>query len=53
MIERAAAGIALAAVIAMAARAGRTLTTDGAIAATIVRAAGIGAGSSWGAPLLA
>ena len=53
MIERAAAGIALAAVIAMAARAGRTLTTDGAIAATIVGAASIAAGWSWGALLLA
>ena len=53
MIERAAAGIALAAVIAMAARAGRTLTTTGAIAAAIVGAASVAAGWSWGALLLA
>lgn len=53
MIERAAAGIALAAVIAMAAKAGRALTTTGAIAATVVGAASIAAGWSWGALLLA
>lgn len=53
MIERAATGIALAAVIAMAAKAGRTLTTGGAIAATIVGAASVAAGWSWAALLLA
>jgi uncharacterized protein (TIGR00297 family) len=52
VIERAAAGIALAAVIAMAARAGRMLTTDGAIVAAIVGAASVAAGWSWGALLL-
>ena len=52
MIERAAAGIALAAVIAMAAKAGRMLTTGGAIAATVVGAASVAAGWSWGALLL-
>jgi len=52
VIERAAAGIALAAVIAMAAKGGRALTTGGAIAATIVGAVSIAAGWSWGALLL-
>ncbi len=52
MIERAAAGIALAAVIATAARAGRMLTTGGAIAAAIVGALSIAAGWSWAALLL-
>jgi uncharacterized protein (TIGR00297 family) len=53
VIERVTAGVALAAVIAMAARAARALTTDGAIAATLVGAASIAAGWSWGALLLA
>ncbi len=53
MIERAAAGIALAAVIAIAARAARALTTDGAVAATIVGAVSVAAGWSWAALLLA
>ena len=52
MIERAAAGIALAAVIAIAARAVRALTTDGAIAATLVGAVSVAAGWSWAALLL-
>ena len=53
MIERVAAGVALAAVIAFATRAARALTTDGAIAATLVGATSIAAGWSWGALLLA
>jgi uncharacterized protein (TIGR00297 family) len=53
VIERAAAGIALAAVIAVAARAARALTTQGAIAATLVGAASIAAGWSWAGLLLA
>ena len=52
MIERAAAGIALAAVVALAARSARALTTDGAIAATLVGAASVAAGWSWAALLL-
>ncbi|HJU69582.1 MAG TPA: DUF92 domain-containing protein [Gemmatimonadaceae bacterium] len=52
-MERVAAGIALAAVIAAGARAARSLTTDGAIAATLVGAASVAAGWSWGALLLA
>lgn len=53
MIERITAGLALAAVIAFAARAARTLTTGGALAATIVGTVCITAGWSWGALLLA
>lgn len=53
MIERVAAGIALAAVIAAGARAARALTTDGAIAAALVGAASVAAGWWWGALLLA
>jgi uncharacterized protein (TIGR00297 family) len=53
VIERVAAGVALAAVIAFAARAARALTTDGAIAATLVGAASIAGGWSWAALLLA
>ena len=53
MIERITAGLALAAVIALAARAARALTTGGALAATIVGAVSIAAGWSWGALLLA
>lgn len=52
-MERVAAGIALAAVIAAGARAARALTTDGAIVATLVGAASVAAGWSWGALLLA
>ena len=52
MIERAAAGIVLAAVVALAARLARALTTDGAIAATLVGAASVAAGWSWAALLL-
>lgn len=52
MIERAAAGIALAAVVALAARSARALTTDGAIAATFVGAASVAAGWAWAALLL-
>jgi uncharacterized protein (TIGR00297 family) len=50
---RIAAGVLLAAVIALAARAARALTTDGAVAATLVGGASIAAGWSWGALLLA
>ena len=53
MIERAAAGLLVAAVIAAVARASRALTVDGAIAATAVGAASIAAGWAWGALLLA
>jgi uncharacterized protein (TIGR00297 family) len=53
VIERVAAGVALATVIALAARAARGLTTDGAIAATLIGAASIAAGWSWGALVLA
>jgi len=53
VIERAAAGLALAAAIAVGARAARALTTDGAIAATLVGAASVAAGWSWAALLLA
>jgi uncharacterized protein (TIGR00297 family) len=52
-MERVAAGIALAAVVAIGARATRALTTDGAIAATFVGAASVVAGWSWSALLLA
>ena len=52
-MERVAAGIALAAIIAAGARAARALTTGGAIAATLVGAASVAAGWSWGALLLA
>ena len=53
MIERITAGLALAAVIAFAARAAQALTTGGALAATVVGAVSIAAGWSWGALLLA
>ena len=53
MIERVAAGVVLAAVIAFAARATRTLSTSGAIAAMIVGAASVASGWSWGTLLLA
>jgi uncharacterized protein (TIGR00297 family) len=53
VIERVAAGAALAAAIALAARAARALTMDGAIAATLVAAVSIAAGWSWGLLLLA
>lgn len=53
MIERAAAGLALAAAIAVGARAVRALTTGGAIAATLVGAASVAAGWSWAGLLLA
>jgi uncharacterized protein (TIGR00297 family) len=53
VIERVAAGVVLATVIAIAARAARGLTTDGAIAATLIGAASVAAGWSWGALLLA
>ena len=52
MIERAAAGIALAAVVAVAARSVHALTTPGAIAATFVGAASVAAGWWWAAVLL-
>jgi uncharacterized protein (TIGR00297 family) len=53
VIERVAAGVAIAAGIAYAARAARALTTNGAITATVVGAASIAAGWSWGALLIA
>ena len=53
MIERVAAGVVLAAVIAFAARASRALSTSGAIAALGVGAASVASGWSWGALLLA
>jgi uncharacterized protein (TIGR00297 family) len=53
VIERAAAGVAIAAIIAVAAKRARTLTTGGALAATVVGAASVAAGWSWGALLLA
>jgi uncharacterized protein (TIGR00297 family) len=52
VIERVVAGAALAAVIAIAAKAARALTTGGAVAATFVGATSIAAGWSWGALLL-
>ena len=53
MIARVATGLAIAGVIAIAAWAARALTPRGAIAATIVGAAAIAAGWSWGVLLLA
>ena len=53
MIARLAAGLAIAASIAVAARAARALSTSGAIAAAIVGTASIAAGWSWAALLLA
>lgn len=53
MIERVAAGVVLAAVIAFAARASRALSTSGAIAALVVGAASVASGWAWGALLLA
>ena len=53
MIARVAAGLAIAAVIGIAAWAARALTTRGAIAATTVGAAAIAAGWSWSILLLA
>ena len=53
MIQRVAAGVVVAAVIAFAARSSRTLSTTGAIAAIIIGAASVASGWSWGALLLA
>ena len=53
MISRVAAALAIAGVIAIAAWAARALTVRGAIAATLVGAAAITAGWSWGVLLLA
>jgi uncharacterized protein (TIGR00297 family) len=53
VIERVAAGVVLAAVIALAARASRALSTSGAISAMVVGAASVASGWSWGALLLA
>jgi uncharacterized protein (TIGR00297 family) len=53
VIERAAAGVLVAAGIAVVARAMRALTVNGAIAAIAVGAASIAAGWAWGALLLA
>ncbi len=52
MIVRALLGLALAGAIALVARAGRSLTTSGAIAATIVGTAAVAAGWSWGVLLI-
>ena len=51
-MERVAAAITLAAIIAGGARAARSLTTNGAIAATLVGAVSVAAGWSWGALVL-
>jgi uncharacterized protein (TIGR00297 family) len=53
VIARIAAAVAIAGVIAIAAWAARALTGRGAIAATLVGAAAIAAGWSWGVLLLA
>jgi uncharacterized protein (TIGR00297 family) len=53
VIERLAAGVVLAAVIALAGRSSRALSTSGAIAAMIVGATSVASGWSWGALLLA
>jgi uncharacterized protein (TIGR00297 family) len=53
VISRVAAALAIAGVIAIAAWASRALTVRGAIAATLVGAAAIAAGWSWGVLLLA
>ncbi len=53
MIARIIAGLLLAAAIAIVARAARSLTTSGAIAATVVGTAAVAAGWSWGALLIA
>ncbi|HVE79473.1 MAG TPA: DUF92 domain-containing protein [Gemmatimonadaceae bacterium] len=52
MIARAAAGLALAAAIALAARRARSLSRGGAVAATLLGAVAIAAGWRWGALLL-
>jgi uncharacterized protein (TIGR00297 family) len=53
VIERAAAGVVVAAVIAVVAKASRVLTVSGATAATLIGAASIAAGWAWGVLLLA
>ncbi|HVX41941.1 MAG TPA: DUF92 domain-containing protein [Gemmatimonadaceae bacterium] len=53
MIARTLAGFALAATIAVAARAARSLTTSGAIAATLVGTVAVAAGWGWGVLLIA
>jgi uncharacterized protein (TIGR00297 family) len=52
LIVRALLGLALAGVIAFVARAARSLTTSGAISATIVGTAAVAAGWSWGILLI-
>ena len=53
MTMRIVAGFVLAAAIAVAARTARSLTTTGAIAATLVGALAVAAGWSWGVLLIA
>jgi uncharacterized protein (TIGR00297 family) len=53
VIARVAAGLAIAGVIAIAAWSARALTARGTVAATLVGAAAIAAGWSWGVLLLA
>lgn len=53
MTVRIIAGLLLAAAIAIAARAARSLTTSGALAATLVGTVAVAAGWSWGALLIA
>jgi len=52
MIGRALAGLALAALISLVARRARSLTSSGAIAATVVGTIAVAAGWSWGALLI-
>jgi len=52
MIGRTLAGLALAAVIAIAARRARSLTTSGAIAAMVIGTLAVAAGWSWGTLLI-
>jgi uncharacterized protein (TIGR00297 family) len=52
MIVRALAGLLLAALVSIVARKARSLTTGGAIAATIVGTAAVSAGWDWGALLI-
>jgi uncharacterized protein (TIGR00297 family) len=52
MIERAIAGLALAAIAALLARRAGSLSTSGAVAATIVGTTAVAAGWGWGALLI-
>ena len=51
-LARAALGLLVAAAIALAGRRGRTLSTSGAVAATLVGTAAVAAGWGWGALLI-